>query len=144
MLRNDQGQTVHFKNGTAVRDVDAIVYATGYRSEGSFDGFVEPSLRLSMDQRKFHSTNTDIPTESWDPRLDPDTWGNIHFPGQLHLDVLFHANPRLFYMAHNDLINTYANLDAKIYCVASTREDVLLIVGKYVESPCNSACVSSC
>ena len=107
MLRNDQEQTVHFKNGTAVRDVDAIVYATGYRSEGSFDGFVEPSLRLSMDQHKFYSNNTDIPTKSW----DPDAWAydtNIHFPGQLHLDVLFHANPRLFYMAHNLVINTYA------------------------------------
>ena len=91
-----KGHTVHFKNGTAVRDVDAVVYATGYRSAGSFDSFVEPPLRLDLDPSNYYRDNAFVPTESY-------AYDKYYFPGQLHLDVLFHANPRLFYMSHNEV-----------------------------------------
>ena len=78
-----------------MHDVDAIVYATGYRSQGSYDNFVEPELRLQIG----------VGGGSGYPEL--------HFPGQLHLDVLFHRNPRLFYMAHNMLIYSFLEYENK-------------------------------
>ena len=74
-----------------MHDIDAIVYATGYRSQGSYDGFVAPDLRLVSGQLyRTYDKNSGVV--------------DLHFPGQLHLDVLFHANPRLFYLAQNTLI----------------------------------------
>ena len=102
-LDHADGNTVYFKNGTVAHDVDAIVYATGYRSQGSFDSFVAPELQLNLSPKNASTY--------WDAVGYPAR--RLHFPGQLHLDVLFHANPRLFYMAHNVAVYTFLEYESK-------------------------------
>ena len=81
------GRTVHFARGGPL-EFDSIVYATGYDS-GASVAFVEAPLRLAI---------AGAPAGHYDA---------------LHLNVVWHANPRLLYLAFPAMVYNFPEFEAQ-------------------------------
>lgn len=90
-----RGRNVRFIDGTVVRNVDTIIYATGYDSAGSYGILDDDDLRLRFTK---YPLNT--------------------YP-QLYYDVVSMMNPRLFYLGATAALATFLEYESQGLYVAS-------------------------
>ena len=90
-----KGRDVRFVDGTTVRNVDTIIYATGYVSASSYGILADDDLRLRL------------------------TASPLNTYPQLYYDVVSMMNPRLFYLGATAALATFLEYESQGLYVAS-------------------------
>ena len=97
-LAGGHNRTVHFRRSTRpVHDVDAIIFATGYKPDGPHQAYMEEALQLG------------------------------HGPtNQLHMEVLWRDQPRLMYLAQQrEGLSNFAKMEAQAAYAARVAASLL-------------------